>query len=63
MEVDLAREGYGLTGVAVLAAEDAAVVARDRRRPLPERLGGRDRGAAGDGARGLVTHGDHDPGQ
>src|SRR4051794_41407047 len=39
-----ARERLGLAGVAELAAEEAAVVAREHGHLLTEQLGGRDRG-------------------
>src|SRR4051812_7456230 len=56
----LAREGLRLTGVADLAAEEAAVVAREHARLLAEQLGRGDCGATGEGARRLLAHGDHD---
>ena len=38
----LAREGFGLAGVSELAAEEAAVVAREHGRLLAQQLGGGD---------------------
>src|SRR5947209_10975215 len=55
-----AGEGFGLAGVSELAAEEAAVVARKYGRLLPEQRGGGHRGAAGEGAEGLLADGDHD---
>jgi hypothetical protein len=56
----LAREGFGLAGVSELAAQEAAVVAGEHGRLLTEQFGGGHRRAAGEGARGLLAHGDHD---
>jgi hypothetical protein len=49
-----AREGFGLARVSELAAEEAAVVAREHGRLLTEQLGGGDRRASGKGALGLL---------
>src|SRR5512133_692651 len=56
----LACECLRLAGVAVLAAHEAAMVAGEHGRLLPEQLGGGDGGASGEGAQRLLTHGDHD---
>src|SRR5688500_15546588 len=52
-----AREGFWLAGVSELAAEEAAVVAREHGRLLTEQLGGGHRRAPGEGAQGLLAHG------
>ena len=54
-----ARERLGLAGVSGLAAEEAAVVAREHGRPLTKQLGGGHRGAPGEGVQRLLAHGDH----
>src|SRR4051812_12393470 len=56
----LVCKGLGLTGVAELAAEEAAVVAWEHGRLLSEPLGGGDRSAPGEGVQRLLTHGYHD---
>jgi hypothetical protein len=44
-----AREGFGLTGVSELAAEEAAVVAREHGRLLAEQLSSGYRCSSGEG--------------
>ncbi len=58
-----AREGLGLTGVSELAAEEAAVVAREQGRRLTEQFGGGHGRASGERAQGLLAHSDHDAGR
>jgi hypothetical protein len=55
-----AREGLGMIRLAELAAEEAAVVAREYGRLLTEQLGGRHRCASGEGAQRLLSYGEHD---
>jgi hypothetical protein len=49
-----------LAGVSVLAAEEAAVVAREDGRLLAEQLGGGHGCASGERAQGLLAYGHHD---
>src|ERR1044071_1038363 len=58
-----AREGLGLASVAEITAEEATVVAREHGGLLPEQFGGGHRCASGEGAQGLLAHGDYDAGR
>src|SRR2546423_3060874 len=53
-----AGEGFRLAGVSVLAAHEVTVMAGEDRRLLTKPFGGGHRRASGDGARGLLAHGD-----
>ena len=54
-----AGEGFGLAGVAGVAAHEAPVRAREDRRLLTKQFGCGHRRASGKGPRGLFAHSDH----